>query len=79
MHYTPHVLEPQLTGPRGTQAPPYVGQAEAWFSRADLLSMANVPEASRAMDIAIEDEKHFIDFTRSAIFIGKERVFIDRR
>ena len=43
------------------------------------MAMANVPEANRAMEIAIEDEKHFIDFTRSAIFIGKERVFIDRR
>ena len=79
VHYTPHEFEPQLTGPRGTQVPPYMGQAEAWFSRADLMAMANVPEANRAMEIAIEDEKHFIDFTRSAIFIGKERVFIDRR
>lgn len=64
---------------RGTVVPPYTGHAEAWFSRADLMSMANVPEASRAMELAIEDERLFIDFKRSAIFIGKERVFIDRR
>jgi hypothetical protein len=79
VHYTAHELEAQLTGPRGTQASPYVGHAEAWFNRADLMSMANVPEAARAMEIAIEDESLFIDFPRSAMWIGKERVFIDRR
>ncbi len=29
--------------------------------------------------IAIADEAKFIDFKRSAMWIGKERVFIDRR
>ena len=60
-------------------AEPYYGHAEAWFSRADLLSMANVPEAARAMEIAVDDERKFIDFPTSCIFIGKEHVFIDRR
>ena len=64
---------------RGTVTAPYSGHAEAWFSRADLMSMADVPEARRAMEIAIEDERKFIDFSRSAMWIGKERVFIDRR
>lgn len=72
-------LEAQLTGPRGTTTEPYYGHAEAWFSRADLLQMAEVPEAAKAMEIAIEDETHFIDFKRSAMWIGKEHVFIDRR
>ncbi len=79
VHYTPHAFEAQLREPRGTQTEPYYGHAEAWFSRADLMSMANVPEAARAMEIAIEDEKAFIDFRRSAMWIGKEHVFIDRR
>jgi hypothetical protein len=64
---------------RGTVTPPYSGHAEAWFSRADLLSMGDVPEARGAMQLAIEDERKFIDFKRSAMCIGKERVFIDRR
>ena len=72
-------LEAQLTGPRGTKAAPYTGHAEAWFNRADLLTMATVPEAARAMELAIEDETKFIDFPRSAMWIGKERVFVDRR
>ena len=40
---------------------------------------ADVPEATRAMELAVEDESHFIDFKRSAMWIAKERVFIDRR
>lgn len=68
-----------LRAARGTLTPPYAGHAEAWFNRADLLSMANVPEANRALEIAIEDERKFVDFSRSAMWIGKERVFIDRR
>ena len=72
-------LEEQLTVPRETKTEPYYGHAEAWFSRADLLAMADVPEAKRAMEIAVEDETHFIDFKRSTMFIGKEHVFIDRR
>ena len=68
-----------VTGSRGTQTAPYTGHAEAWFNRADLMTMANVPEAARAMELAIEDEAKFIDFKRSAMWIGKERVFIDRR
>jgi hypothetical protein len=79
VHYTPHDFEAKLTGPRGTTAPPYAGHAEAWFNRADLMTMANVPEAARAMQLAIEDEAKFIDFKRSAMWLGKEHVFIDRR
>ena len=79
VHYCESELEAQLRGPRGTTAPPYAGHAEAWFSRADLMSMADVPEANRAMEIAVDDEKHFIDFSRSAMWIGKEHTFIDRR
>lgn len=79
VHYYHHELEPQLTGPRGTRTLPYAGHAEAWFNHADLLTMANIPEATRAMELAIEDETKFIDFQRSAMWIGKEHVFIDRR
>ena len=79
VHYAQHDIEAALREARGTQADPYVGHAEAWFSRADLMSMADVPEAARAMELAIADERKFIDFPRSAMWIGKEHVFIDRR
>lgn len=79
VHYTAHDNEDALRQGRGTTVDPYCGHAEAWFSRADLLSLADVPEATRAMELAIEDEAKFIDFKRSAMWVGKERVFIDRR
>lgn len=79
VHYHAHPLEAALRDARGTRVPPYTGHAEAWFSRADMMAMADVPEAAGAMALAIEDERHFIDFPRSAMWIAKERVFIDRR
>ena len=79
VHYYEDELEDQLRTSRGTTTPPYTGHAEAWFNRADLATLANIPEAKRAMEIAVEDESHFIDFPRSAMWIAKERVFIDRR
>jgi uncharacterized protein (TIGR02118 family) len=72
-------LERQLRASRGTEVAPYTGHAEAWFDRADLLALGNSPEGRHAMSIAVEDERNFIDFPRSAMWIAKERVFIDRR
>ena len=72
-------LEAQLRTSRGTETPPYTGHAEAWFTRADLATLADSPEAQRAMEIAVEDESHFIDFERSAMWIAKEHEFVDRR
>ena len=60
---------------RGTQAPAYLGHAEAWLDRGRLPSG---PETERAAQLAIEDEARFIDFERSSIWLGKEHVFVDR-
>jgi hypothetical protein len=79
VHRYEDALEAQLRASRGTTVAPYTGHAEAWFDRADLLTIAQTPEGRNAMAIAVEDEAKFIDFPRSAIWIGKERVFIDRR
>lgn len=72
-------LEQQLRARRGTRVPPYTGHAEAWFDRADLAAAGSTPEGRRAMEIAVEDESKFIDFANSAMWVAKERVFIDRR
>jgi EthD domain len=79
IHRCEDALEGQLRMARGTMVPPYAGHAEAWFDRADLAAIASTPEGQRAMAIAVEDESKFIDFSRSAMWIAKERVFIDRR
>jgi len=72
-------LEQDFRTSRGTRVAPYTGHAEAWFDRADLALMGSTPEGRRAMQIAVEDEAKFIDFANSAIWLAKERVFIDRR
>jgi uncharacterized protein (TIGR02118 family) len=72
-------LEQELRASRGTRVAPYTGHAEAWFDRADLALMGSTPEGKRAMQIAVEDEANFIDFANSAIWLAKERLFIDRR
>lgn len=72
-------LEQQLRASRGTTVAPYTGHAEAWFDRSELMTIANTPEGKKAMEIAVEDEAKFIDFSKSAMWIAKERVFIDQR
>ncbi|HYA36095.1 MAG TPA: EthD domain-containing protein [Candidatus Binataceae bacterium] len=72
-------IEQQLRAARNTRVAPYTGHAEAWFDRSELATLDNSPEGKRSMEIAVEDESKFIDFSRSAMWIAKERVFIDRR
>ncbi len=79
VHRCEEALEQELRKSRGTQVASYTGHAEAWFDRGDLAIVGNTPEGQRAMEIAVEDERKFIDFANSAIFVGKERTFIDRR
>jgi hypothetical protein len=79
VHHYEDELEQQLRASRKTVAAPYTGHAEAWFDRADLMTLAQTPEGRNAMHVAVEDERKFIDFSRSAMWIAKERVFIDRR
>ena len=68
-------FEAALRQGRGTAVDPYTGHAEAWFDAAVARSSAATRAAGRA---AIADERHFIDFTRSAMWVGKEHVLIDR-
>jgi hypothetical protein len=79
VHRYEDAIEQELRTRRGTRVDPYTGHAEAWFDRGDLAGMAGSPEAKRAMQIAVEDEAKFIDFAKSAMWVAKERVFIDRR
>jgi uncharacterized protein (TIGR02118 family) len=79
VHRYEDALEAQMRAVRGTKVTPYAGHAEAWFDRADLATIGSTPEGQRAMAIAVEDESKFIDFPRSAMWIAKERVVIDRR
>jgi uncharacterized protein (TIGR02118 family) len=79
VHRCEDPIEQQLRVSRKTAVEPYTGHAEAWFDRGELAGMASSPEARHAMEIAVEDERKFIDFPRSAMWLAKERVFIDKR
>jgi len=68
-------LNELLAGSRGTVVEPYLGHAELWFDHSNTARSAERAEANR---VAIEDETNFIDFQRSAMWLGKEHVFVDR-
>ncbi|MFN0146314.1 MAG: EthD domain-containing protein [Dehalococcoidia bacterium] len=77
VHRQPDELEGALRAARGTAIDPYMGHAELWYDRS--LQAAQTPEAAAGAKAAVEDEATFIDFSRSALFFGKEIVVIDRR
>jgi hypothetical protein len=77
-----HTLDDPLNGPirDSRNAPePYAGLTEAWFDRNDLAGIMGDPEGegAKAFGAFLEDEKRFIDFTRSTLWAAKERVFVD--
>jgi uncharacterized protein (TIGR02118 family) len=67
-------LEAALRRARGTVAEAYTGHAEAWFDRSVSRSGDEARVAARR---AVEDERNFIDFPRSNIWLGKEHVIVD--
>jgi hypothetical protein len=75
VHRFPSPVEDALRQARGTEVDAYTGHAEAWTDRSTARSG---PEAREAGRLAVADESNFIDFARSAIWLGKEHVIIDR-
>jgi uncharacterized protein (TIGR02118 family) len=77
-----HTLDDPVTdlprGERGEMEPIYDGHAELWYDRMDLVEALSTPERQRAGELFRKDEENFIDFSRSAMWIGKEHVFVDR-
>ena len=56
---------------------PYDGVAEIWYeSREALEGLGKDPSARAASRELLEDEKRFVDLSRSPIFIGEERVIV---
>jgi uncharacterized protein (TIGR02118 family) len=66
-----HTL-PELYG--GSNAPSYDGAAEVWFD--DYQSFTNAV-GSAEVKAAREDERNFIDHSRSALFFTTENVVVD--
>lgn len=70
-------LNARVPGARGAMLEPYDGVAEVWWESLDdlqnRLASAAGDTAARAL---YEDERHFIDFTRSAMWLADEHVVI---
>ena len=65
--------QPEIVRPE-----PYDGVAELWWDSVEELFPENsTPERQEVRDILLEDEKNFIDLSRSPIFLTEEHVFID--
>ena len=75
VHRFESALEQGMRKARGTLVEPYFGHAEAWL---DSLRRASGPAAAKQLRRMLEDERKFIDFSRSAAWFGSERYFIDR-
>jgi uncharacterized protein (TIGR02118 family) len=77
-HTLDDTLNDQLRATRGGP-PPYAGLTEAWFDRSDLETMLADPESEGSKGFAafLDDEKRFIDFTRSTAWVSKELVLVD--
>jgi uncharacterized protein (TIGR02118 family) len=71
-------LNDQLRASRGGP-PAYAGLTEAWFDRYDLVKILGDPasEGAQAFTAFLEDEKRFVDFTRSSVWATKELVFVN--
>ena len=70
-------LNEELRQSRDAEAP-FDGVAELWWDSAETLAQATAtPEGQKAARELLEDERRFIDFGRSVIFIAQERPVID--
>ena len=66
-------LNEGLRASRGMRAE-YDGVAEVWFeSEADLMEGMSSPEGQKLGEALLEDEKNFIDHSKSSAFIVEER------
>ena len=76
-----HTLDvPPVEDPRGLQgmSEPFDGVVEIWYeSLEELLRLAQTPDGMKAHQELLDDERNFIDFSRSAMWFVKEEVFID--
>lgn len=75
-HASPEEMETELRRVRGGP-PGYDGVAELWWMSAqDLAATSTDPAAIEAGRMLLEDERTFIDLSRSPLFWGEEKTII---
>jgi hypothetical protein len=77
VHTLDDPLNEVLRASRGCMEP-FDGIAEIFGDREEMLKAMSTPEGLQAMGELQEDEKNFIDFSRSAMWIAKEHVIFER-
>ena len=61
-------------GLRGSAEEAFDGVAELWWDDLEALAAATAtPEGRQAAQELLEDERRFIDFQRSVLFVAQER------
>jgi uncharacterized protein (TIGR02118 family) len=71
-------LNQQFADSRG-MPPAYDGITEVWWNSVeDLVDGMSTPEGKVAMERLLEDERDFIDFEKSYLFITEEHVIFDK-
>ena len=74
VHTLDSPLNEALARSRESTVEPFDGVAELWWDSAEALGAATAtPEGREAAQELLEDERRFIDFGRSVIFIAQER------
>ena len=73
VHTIDHVLNELMQAQRGTMEP-YDGMAILDVEPDKMLEAVSTPKGERAATELFEDEKNFTDFSRSALWFGKEIV-----
>lgn len=75
MHSATEAFNDAIQASRGAPQM-YDGVAELWWDSIDDLTTPPTPEAQAAGLALLEDERKFIDLSRSPLFIGEERVIV---
>jgi uncharacterized protein (TIGR02118 family) len=72
-------LNSALAGSRGIADEPFDGVAELWWDDAGALAGgAGTEEGRKAGRELLEDERNFIDFSRSVIFVAEEKPVVGK-
>ncbi|MBE0481718.1 MAG: EthD domain-containing protein [Dehalococcoidia bacterium] len=78
-----HTIDDPMNGllqaMRGITVEPFDGIAVIVGEREKLVEATGTEEGQRAMTELLEDEKNFIDFSRSAIWIAQENVIFESK
>jgi uncharacterized protein (TIGR02118 family) len=78
VHTLPAATSAALAASRAVEEEEYDGVAELWWDSLEALAAAvATPEGRRAGAELLEDERRFIDLTRSPIFLAEEHVVLD--